>query len=899
MPPRRSRRRAPTGSRLDDAEAHVRALITSWCEGTSGPRRIARAPRDPGSRRRARRSFAGLALDVRLAFRVLRREPAFALLAITLVALAIAATTSLFSVVNSVVLNPLPQVNTDGLVRVIEQSKITEGADAAFSNVTYHAWAPSTSSGQAGEPATIAGLADLGRLLAAARGRLRRRAGLRRPRHRKSVSDLGIAPALGVNFTEAQELTEDAVILSHGFWRERFAAAPDALGRRLTIGGRPRTIVGVMPRGFDFPDRTARVWLPDRPPNVIQSDVSSKGKRSTTMTFGRQNGLARLKPGVTPEQAAAEAASRVRGSMPRFPGMLRDMFGGDRAPRITLTPMVDWMVKDVKPVLWILTAAVGLLFAAAIGDVANMQLTRATRRQREVAIRSAIGAGGGRLIQQLLVETAAITAIGGALGLGITFALLRALPALIPEDFPRLDDIAIDMRVLGVATGLIVAVSLVIGLMPAWMARRVKLTTVLAEDGAAPVGHSLRSPAARSRALIITGQVAIAALLLVGAGLLSQSLLKLIAIDRGYQPANLLTARIANFASGQPATARARFYTDVLGRLQATPGVTHAALGDELPLTPQVDSWPIPGTNPVNPDQPMEGELHVVSTDYIAAMGMRLVRGRGFTRDDVRNSELVILVNEAFAKRYLPAEPLGVRVSLELDEARGCAPTKAMKSACTNPWQVVGIVADVRQAGPDAPVQPEVFAVRSQILSRMPAQQYVIVRTTGDPAALADDLRTIVKNASQTAILEQVLTMETRLMMSLAKPRLYATLLGGFATFALLIALIGLFGGLSYGVTLRTREIGVRTALGATPRHIVSMVMKQGTVMTVSGLAIGLGVAAATVRYLGALLFGVEPLDPATFSAVGTALLLAAIVACAIPARRAARIDAITALKNA
>jgi putative ABC transport system permease protein len=877
------------GMTVDEAEASVRALIQSWCSGTTGPRRLDRSPLvEAASGHKS--LLAGLTLDIRLAFRLLWKEPGFALFSIVMIALAIASVTTLFTVVNAVLLKPPPKVNVEGLVRVFEQGWERETVRPSISNRLYHAWS--------NKPETIEGIGawnDQPMSLESAAGlELVGAAGVT-----ASLFPLiGVSPALGSHFTEAQERSGDAVILSHGFWQERFGGAPDALGTQLTIGGRPRTIVGVMPRGFEFPDRAVRLWVPERPPQVVHRE----SKNSIAITISSHDGLARLKPGVSPHQAASEAAARFMSSMPRLPGprlpgRKRETDGPGGPMRLTLTPMVDWMVKDVKPALLSLAAAVLLLFAAAIGNVANMQLARAAARQREVAIRSAMGAGGARVFRQLFVETSAIAAIGGGLGLGLTYALMRVLPWLMPEDFPRLQDIAIDGRVVVMATALTMAVSIVIGLMPARLARRVNLTSALAEEGSAPAGTSLRSSSstARSRALIITGQVAIAALLLVGAGLLSHSLWKLVTIDRGYEPSNLLTARLTHAAQGrQAAAARLAFFTEVLDRLTATHGVTHAGLSGELPLAP---SQMTPGYGPEGAGAQRDAVQLVVSTDYLAAMNMRVVRGRGFTVEDVRTSELVVLVNETFASRYLQGEPLGavLRLEGEFDAGRGCAPTKAHKSACTQPWRVVGVVGDVTY--PDGTVLPHVFAPRSQIAG-MAATQYLTVRTTGDPAALGGDLRTIVKNASREGILDQVLTMETQLMMSLARPRLYAILLGGFALFALLIAGIGLFGGLSYAVTQRTREIGVRTALGARPVDIVALVVRQGAVMTVVGLAFGLGAAAATVRYLAAYLFGVEPLDPATFAAVGAALLLAALVACAIPARRAARIDAIEALRH-
>jgi putative ABC transport system permease protein len=877
------------GASATEAEAASVALIESWCRETTGPRRIARAT--SGESAPASTSpFAGLGLDVRLALRLMRRQPGFALVSISLIALAIASATSMFSIVNGIVLRPLPRVKMDGLVRVGEYDRLAGDDGRLVSNETWYAWHDA--------PTTIEGLAtwdDVSLSYGEA-------SGLELVRGARTSASLfpllGVPPAMGSNFTEAQETTDDAIMLSYNFWRERFGGATDVLGRRVTIDGRPRTVIGVMPREFYFPDRETRVWLAGRPPNVIQSKTTTKLRTSVTMQFTRHNGLARLKPGVTPEQASAEAAARIADSTNQRRRSIGRTSADAVSRKVVLTPMLDWMIQDVKPALWILSAAVALLVATAIGNVATMQLSRATMRQREVAIRTAIGAGRRRIVRQLLVESSIVAAIGALAGLGVTAALLRVLPALMPEDFPRLEDIAIDGRVLAVATALTAAVALIMSLLPARMVLRVSLTNALVEDGAAPVGHSLRSPAARSRALIISGQVAVAALLLVSAGLLAQSLWKLIAVDRGYEPANLLTARIGQFSAGVPVSTRSAFYAEALEKLQALPGVTHAALSNDLPVARSSEGGEIHGRNPASPGQPIEGSVRVVGTDYLATLGMRLVRGRPFTASDVPNSGLVILVNETFAQRYIPGDALDALVWLDLDADRPCAPTAETRSACMNPWRVVGIVADVRQSGLEAPVQPEVFAPRSQFLSPPPTMQYVAVRTTGDPAALAFALRALVKEASPRAVVEEVMTMETRLMTSLARPQLYAVLLGGFAAFALVIAAIGLFGGLSYAVAQRTREFGVRTALGATPRGIMGLVLKQGAIMTLAGLVTGLGAAAAIVRYLAQFLFGVTPFDAATFVFVAAALLIVALVACGIPARRAARIDPIEAIRR-
>jgi putative ABC transport system permease protein len=664
------------------------------------------------------------------------------------------------------------------------------------------------------------------------------------------------------------------------------------LGQRLTLAGKPRTIVGVMPREFAFPSPETRLWLAERIRSAFLS-ARDPGPRGETrgLTIGLYNAVARLKPAVTPEQAASEALARTKAVSPILEN---GGFAAFANPKVAVVPMLEWLVKDVKPALWMLLTAGVLLFAAAIGNVANMQLVRASSRQREIAIRAAIGAGSGRLVRQLFVETSLIAAIGSAIGLGLTSALLRVLPAALPEDFPRAEDIAIDTRVLMVVTSLAIVVSVVIALLPSRMARRVKLTSALAEDGSAPVGQSLRSPAARARALIITGQVAVAAVLLVGAALLAQSFANQIRVDRGYQPASLLTARLTLIGRGLPAGARPIFFNEVLDRLAATHGVTHAALTSHLPLTPSelpaqiFDGAPKPQGYPPFDRRRMDAMLRIVSPDYFAAMGIRVLRGRGFTNQDVVSSEPVMVVNEAFAKKYFGGQPLDALLF----------PGDIVNNGDHQIWKVVGVVSDVVHRGATEPIQPEVFATFNQQRGGPYGSQFLTVRTAGDPAALSRELRTIVRGASPNGVLEQVMTMDARVMRSLSRPRLYAALLGGFGSFALLIAAIGLFGGLAYGVTQRTREIGVRTALGATPRDIVELVLRQGLVMTVCGIAIGFGIAASTGRYLSGFLFGVTPANPATFGVVGVALVLVAGIACAIPARRAAKIDAIQALKR-
>ena len=870
------------GMTAPDAETSVQALIRSWCSGTAGPRWLERASLIEAAPAGGS-VFSGLSLDFRQAFRLLRRQPGVACLSVLMIALGIGVTSTLFSVVNGVLLRPLPWKTADRLVRVFENrigmSAETEWAHA-LTNLTYYAWSetPQTIDGVAGwRVAELSLLGDSGvdRIPSA------------------TVTPtlfplLGESPLFGAHFTPDDARANNTVILSYGFWQERFGGDRDILGKQIALGGRSRTIIGVMPRGFEFPTSDTRLWTAFDPgPSVIDT-----GPRRGFLVEVF-NGLARLKPGVTSGQATAEGSARLN-AVKDFDRMLEPAIFGVKGASITTVPLLDWVVRDVKPALWILLVAGALLFAAAIGTVVNLQLAQATSRRREVAIRSAIGAGAGRLARQLFVETMTLSTIGGTLGLGLTMLLLRLLPVLLPSDFPRVQHIGLDTRVFVVAAALTFVVSLVIGLLPARMARRLVLTSALAEDGSAPLGQGFRAPAARVRGTIIAAQVAIAAVLLVGALLLSKSFTTLLGADRGYTPGNLLTARVGFLSAGLPPGARAMFYKEVLDRVTAIRGVAHAGFTSSLPTASP--NWRIlvylPSGDDKSRGSDVETVYRLVTDDYFAAMGIRVLSGRGFTAQDTMTSEPVVMVNQTFARRYLTGNPLGAEVSPDLYQYR---PDWSPRGPARR-WRIVGVVTDVQHDSPVDPVHPELYATTGQ-LNGFPAQ-FLTVRTAGDPAVLVGELRVLVRAASRNASLDQVMTMEGRVRTSLARPRLYAVLIGGFSGFALLIAMIGLFGGLSYGVTQRTREIGVRSALGATPLNIVSLVVKQGAVMTVAGLAIGLGAAAATVRYLAGFLFGVTPLDPPTFALVGVALLLVATVACAIPARRAARIDPITALRN-
>ncbi len=845
--------------------------------------------------RRRFRPFGGFGLDLRLSQRLLWRQPGFAVVSIALIALGVAATTSIFSVVNGVVLKPLPLPGAEGLVRIMEVGALQSGA-TGVSNLTLTTWIES--------PVTIEGIGtwtpEHSVQLDGPNGATQVRYSMVSP---SLFPLLRAAPLIGRHFSEARKPVDEdfpgerrdatEVILSYGFWQERFGSAPDVLGKRIDLEPWPRsTIIGVMPQGFEWPSSAARLWVRSRDlgPVVVRN---FRGGPGTMFVLSSFNAVARLRPGFTAEQAAAEATSRLNAPGNEFAGARRRMFGGDGTARIRVVPLLEWSLQDVQPALWILLAAVGLLFAAAIGNVVSLQLARAAKRQQEVAVRAAIGASGARLARQLFVETLPIAVIGGALGLAITAALLRMLPTLLPASFPRVQEIALDGRVLGVAAGLTFLVSILTSLLPMRLARRLKLTAVLADAGNAPTTVRARAAGVRSRALIIVSQVAVAALLLVGAALLGQSFLGMVAVDRGYEPANVLTAHVlynplnATHGSFRP------FYDRVLSHLLSMPGVTHAGIASHLPMMTDAGRAGEVSLRTA-PTRRLPALSRIVSLDYVDAMGMRVTRGRGFTRKDVYGSEQVMLVNETFATRYLSDKPLDVVLHAPFHSVGSEFGTDSL-------FRIVGVVADVKGQGPADPVEPEIYANYAQFGKRGEGpgkSEFLAVRMTGNPAALARDLQQFVSSLSPWASLENVMTMEARVQRTLARPRLYVTLVSGFAAFAVIVALMGLFGGLSYGVSQRTREIGVRSALGATPGNVMSLVLRQGGVMVITGLAIGLGTAAWASRFLAGFLFGVRPTDAWTLVGVGVGLMVVALFACAIPAWRASRIDAMEALRR-
>jgi len=856
-----------------EAERQVRTLIAEWASDptvVNRPRRRTAAwppPPEPSSR------LAGLLQEFRHACRLLRRQPVYSAVAIVTMALGIGATTVLFSLAYGVLFKPLPWPHADRLVRLYETRQgATNRFGALMTSAPYVAWRE--------RPSTIDGLA------AWLSDRITPDAGGESRRTRTALvtaslfSVLGVPALLGTPFSEKDESIQDQppVVLSYGLWRERFGGRRDIVGGSLRLdNGRLYRIVAVMPRGFVFPDADTRAWIP-------------MSVRFVAGGLSMFDAIARLKPGVTPAQAAAEGTARARSGPD--PGLVVMAIFGSRAPAsITVVPFLQAQTADVRPAILLFLAAVGLMLVTAVGNLTGIQLARGTARRREMAIRAALGAGGWQLVRQALAENLVIGFAGGAAGLLLAFFLDRALPALLPAAFPRLSNVGINLLVAAFAFGLSLLASVACGVLPALQARHVRVVESLADDGRSASGGGSGLRAARARGAIITGQLAIACLLLLGAALLTRSFFSMLASDRGYDPNRVLTATLhppEGHGSDPEANARrARLNARLAGlleRLRAVPGFTRVALGSALPLTggEALSSFrmrsPRTGTT-----VEVQASTRVVSREYFAAMGIRLAEGRLFDATDTATSRRVVVVNRAFAEKYLADHPVGRK--LWEDTPQSPSP------------EVVGMIENVRHRSVTDQPAPEMYHSFEQGRSGI-APLFLAIKTSGDPASQAATLRTLVSRHDASIGIDRITPMETLLWTSLAQPRLYFVLAGALGALALVIAAVGLFGILGYAVAQRTREIGVRTALGAGPARVAALVLRQGLIVAGAGLVLGVGVSFALVKFLSTFLYGVTVYDTVSYVGVVVVLLISALVACAIPAYRAARVDPVEALRG-
>jgi predicted permease len=863
------------GCSADEATRRVDVQIALWRDDAAMlRRRVSRSSAVVVDAPAAASATSGidLALDIRHAARLLRRQPRYALVVILMMTLGIGATTTLFSVTFGVLLKPLPWPAGDRLVTLSE----TRGGNAprfgAFSNTAYAAWRddPKTVDGIAAWTLRVATLAGDGEPERVRVGQCT--ASLFRV--------LGAAPLAGRFFADADEAPDGGtvVVLSERLWRRRFGGDSAVVGTVIHLDGRPHTIVGVMPDHLAYPDRNTLAWAPFH--------VAPPAGNFMSMF----NAVARLRPGVTAVQAAAEGTGR--GRFAADTGLTTTAIFGSTGPiEVLAMPLRDAVTADVRRPLIALLAAVVLLFVAAIANVASLQLARATARRREMAIRAAIGASVHRVTRQLLVESLVLACAGGVLGVGLAWLLHRAAPSVLPADFPRIDDIDVSVPVLAFAAAAAMLAGLAFGLFPALQVRRLNLAESLGDDGAAAVAAGGRSRTAQARQTIMAAQVAIACVLLVGASLLGRSFVSMLRADRGYDPSNVLTARLPLPASTYTPVHRHAIVTEILERLASIPGVTTAGFTSDVPLTPGGSTAAFTMRSPRDGSRiEAQASPRLVSPRGLMAMGMRVVAGRGFTEDDNETSQLVVVVNQSFARKYLGDSPLGAHLPLA-----GYGQPNVPSPDTT----VVGVVEDVRYVAARDASQPEMYYSYRQMRGTLPVPSVMLlVRTDRDSASIATAVRTAVRAAESSLVLESVATLEDRVVAALARPRLYAVLLAAFAILAVAVAAVGVFGALSYAVAQRSRELAIRTALGARRADILGLVLRQSLVSTVIGTGAGLLGAAAITRWIGSLLHGVTTRDPATFAAVPVVILMVAGLSCLAPARRAARLDPIRVLRQ-
>jgi putative ABC transport system permease protein len=801
--------------------------------------------------------------DLRFSLRSLFRRPSAATLAaVAAMALGIGAAVAIFSVVKTVLLQPLPYPNADrvmvvwnrftglGLPRLqLSEPELYDYRERVTSIQDFTAIVL----GQG----TLTGVEEPERLSYAAVSP-------------SLFPALGVQPSLGRVFAVGEDLPDSQriTVLSDAFWRRRRGADPAAVGSDMYINGNRYIIVGVMPPEFRYPEKVD-LWIPLR---LDPANPSSRGNHYL-------NAIARLKPNADPRQVEAEMQTVAQGLQKDFP----DFYPKDSGWGVSLTPFHEELTGNIRPALLILLAAVGLVLLIACANVANLQLERVLARSREIAIRTALGEARGRLIRRFITESLVVTFIGGGVGVLIAALAVRALTRIDPASIPRAYDIALDWGVLLFAIALALFSGLVIGLVPAVQTSKLSLTESLKEDGEKSVGGRGRQ---RVRRVLVVVETALALVLVIGAGLLARTFTHLRQIDPGFETESALTLQIALPTAKYPEEQVASFYEQLLGQVAALPGVRHAGVIDCLPLSGCTlsGSYYVEERMPAPGAVPPESDVHFVSPDYFRAMEIPLKQGRFFSAQDPVESSGgpgVVIVDEEFARRTWPGDnPLGKRVKFD--------------KSPDMPWRiVVGVVGHVKYSSLDATPREQIYVPFSRVPTR---DVFLVAKTGNDPIALASPVRELVRRMDPDLPVFDVQTMPDRLVGSLAMRQLSMSLLMSLAILALFLAAVGMYSVIAYSVTERTREIGVRMALGARRTDILGLVVGEGLVMALIGIAAGLTLAYWATKLLGNLLFGISATDIATYLMTSLLLAVTAAAASYFPARKASRVSPMAAL---
>ncbi|HKW97997.1 MAG TPA: ABC transporter permease [Bryobacteraceae bacterium] len=798
-----------------------------------------------------------LGRDLRYGVRLMRRSPGFSIVAVATLAMGIGANTAIFSVVNAVLLEPLPFPEPERLVRVWESMPARDQHRNVVNGVNFLDWRERTRSF-----AAMAAMTDLPANLTGD-GEPEALPGMQVSPEFFQV--LGISPVIGRGFTAEEGIPgkDDRAVLSYGLWQRRFGGDRNILGRKIGINGAPVTVVGVMPRGFTLPDMRAEVWTPL--PIVRNKDW--EGGRFLSV-------IARLKPGMSLERARADVAGVAKQTSEERPAMNKNWSA-------EVFPLLEDVTLDVRLPLVVLLAAVAFVLLIACANVANLLLMRAAGRLREIAVRAALGAGRRRILQQLLAESLLLALAGCAVGLAVAYWGLKGLIAMIPANtpLPRMEAIHLDARVFVFALAVSAVTAVIFGLAPAVQISRLELQDALKQG-------SLRTGVGgnrRFRREFVIAEVALALVLLTGAGLMVRSFLRLLAVNPGFAPERVLTMSLfvspSRYADDGK---RSRYFEQILAEIRNVPGVQAAGSVHFLPLTGKMSGSCFARADEPPPTTSSPGaQFLVISSGYFQAIGMRMLQGRSFGERDGFDSPNALVVNHAFAERFFHGEnSIGQRLNV-------CWSLKGSA-------EIVGVVADARQTELQAAPMPTIFVSNAQ------APMYfadLVVRARRDPRQLTRAVEAAVHRVDRDQAIPEVKTMEEVLSDSVAQPRFQLVLLAVFAGIAVLLATVGVYGVISYSVSQRTQEIGIRVAMGANAGEIAGLVLREGLLLAGAGLAIGLGGAVALTRVMRSLLFEVTPTDPVTLGLAGCALLAVAALAMVVPARRAARVDPTVALR--
>jgi putative ABC transport system permease protein len=793
--------------------------------------------------------------DIRYGLRGLLKRPGFTIIAFIALALGIGANTAIFSLVNAVLLRPLPFAEPDRLVWVY--GNIRNGGNRASvspldfldyrtQNTTFEEFAASIS---VPVPLNLTGSGEPERLTAAAvTGNY--------------FQALGVKPALGRTFLLENEKpgNDQVAVLSYPLWQKRFGGDPAILGKTITLDGKSCAVLGVMPQDFSFP-QSAELWVP-------MNFDASPGMKQRKAHFLRPIG--RLKAGVSLAQAQADTDAVARRLEEQYPET-------NKSWNLRLVSLREQLVGNTRPTLFILFGAVGFVLLIACANVANLLLVRAAGRQKEIALRTALGAGRFRVVRQMITESVLLALAGGALGTLLAVWGVE-LVKLSAGSIPPTAHVRIDATVLGFTLLISLVTGVLFGLAPALRTMKLNLSESLKEGGRSPGEGAQRN---RTRSVLVMLESAVAVVLLIGAGLLVRSLIQLQNTSPGFDAHNVLTMNVQlpreKYATREKA---AGFFEQLESRLGGLPGVENVGLISELPLSGQPNDMPytVEGRPPVSIDQSFDDDFRLVNQQYFAAMRIPLLRGRNFTEQEVRQSAKVVVISGLLARQTFPnEEPLGKRLIMMMGK---------------EPFEIIGIVGDIRhralEFGPAAAMYLPTYENGGM---------NIVIRTKGEPTSIAAAVRKEVQGIDPEQPVAAVKTMEQWLDTSVAGPRYRTALLALFALVALVLASTGIYGVMSYSVSQRTHEIGVRMALGARQRDVLKLVVRQGMTLVVAGVGLGLIGAIALTRVMSSLLFGVTAKDPATFVAVAALLTLVAFVACYLPARRATKVDPLVALR--